>query len=165
MNLMYEIYMEYFSQINWLLKINLDQYFTNLWLKSVGPFSLINFSVLNLNLIISDACVEVGGVLNNWSTGIACPNCRHQLRVSLAHTKTTQNPISPLTPPFTIQPSFLPHSPLYAAPSPPVISSPYNDELRRLADTLRALRLSGWYYGNLDWQVCLLYIAYKRING
>ncbi|CAG9584547.1 unnamed protein product [Danaus chrysippus] len=99
-----------------------------------------------------NACVEVGGVLNNWSTGIACPNCRHQLRVSLAHTKTTQNPISPLTPPFTIQPSFLPHSPLYAAPSPPVITSPYNDELRRLADTLRALRLSGWYYGNLDWQ-------------
>ncbi|CAH2037818.1 unnamed protein product, partial [Iphiclides podalirius] len=106
-----------------------------------------------------NACVEVGVPLNNWSTGVACcPNCRHELRVSLAtcngknHAVHPQTPVTPITPPFTIHPSYLPQSPLYAAPSSPLIPSPYNDELRRLADTLRALRLSGWYYGNLDWQ-------------
>ncbi|XP_041978527.1 suppressor of cytokine signaling 2-like isoform X2 [Aricia agestis] len=101
---------------------------------------------------LPDACVEVGVPLSNWSTGVACcPNCKHELRVSLACSKHVQSPVTPLTPTLTIQPTYLPHSPLYT-PSSPLIPSPYNDELRRLADTLRALRLSGWYYGNLDWQ-------------
>ncbi|XP_050346377.1 suppressor of cytokine signaling 2-like isoform X1 [Nymphalis io] len=101
-----------------------------------------------------NACVEVGVPLNSWSTGVACcPNCKHELRVSLACAKThTQTSVTPVTPPFTLQPTYLPHSPLYTTPSSPLIPTPYNDELRRLADTLRALRLSGWYYGNLDWQ-------------
>ncbi|XP_072932166.1 suppressor of cytokine signaling 2-like isoform X2 [Epargyreus clarus] len=98
---------------------------------------------------LPDACVEVGVPLS-WSAGVACcPNCRHELRVSLACSKHAQSPVTPVTPPFL--PTYLPHSPLYAAPSSP-LASPFNDELRRLADTLRALRLSGWYYGNLDWQ-------------
>ncbi|KOB75622.1 putative suppressor of cytokine signaling 2, partial [Operophtera brumata] len=66
-----------------------------------------------------------------------CPNCRHELRVSLTPAGKCHAPHTP--PPFTIQP-YLPH---YTTPSVPV-SPPYNDELRRLADTLRALRLSGW---------------------
>ncbi|KAG6450349.1 hypothetical protein O3G_MSEX006533 [Manduca sexta] len=102
-----------------------------------------------------NACVEVGVPLNGWSTGVACcPNCRHELRVSLtsAADKCHVTPTPHTPPPFTIQPSYLPHSPLYATPSSPLIPTPYNEELKRLADTLSALRLSGWYYGNLDWQ-------------
>ncbi|KAI8435729.1 hypothetical protein MSG28_003972 [Choristoneura fumiferana] len=98
---------------------------------------------------------EVAVPLNSWPTGVACcPNCRHQLRVSLT-CKGHEQP--PLTPPFTIQPTYLPQAP-YAAPTSPFLPSQYNDELRRLADTVKALRLSGWYYGNLDWQGarCLL---------
>ncbi|KAJ8730263.1 hypothetical protein PYW07_017301 [Mythimna separata] len=98
-----------------------------------------------------NACVEVAVPLSSWSTGVACcPNCRHELRVSLAPSagKCHTSPHTP--PPFTVQPTYLPHSPL-TAPLSPLIPTPYNDELRRLADTLRALRLSGWYYGSLDW--------------
>ncbi|XP_052740118.1 suppressor of cytokine signaling 2 isoform X2 [Bicyclus anynana] len=101
---------------------------------------------------LPDACMEVGVPLNNWSSGVACcPNCRHELRVSLACAKAHSHSMTPATPPFSLQPAYLPHSP-YTIPSSPVLPAPYNDELRRLADTLRALRLSGWYYGNLDWQ-------------
>ncbi|XP_026725192.1 suppressor of cytokine signaling 2-like isoform X1 [Trichoplusia ni] len=98
-----------------------------------------------------NACVEVAVPLtNSWSTGVACcPNCRHELRVSLAPSGGKCH--APHTPPsFTVQPTYLPHSPI-TTPLSPLIPSPYNDELRRLADTLRALRLSGWYYGCLDW--------------
>lgn len=104
--------------------------------------------------------------LTNWSTGVACcPNCRHELRVSLtpASGKCHTSPHTP--PPFTVQPTYLPHSPLYATPSSPLIPTPYNDELRRLADTLRALRLSGWYYGSLDWQVSILKLLYFDWKG
>ncbi|XP_047516875.1 suppressor of cytokine signaling 2-like isoform X1 [Pieris napi] len=92
-----------------------------------------------------NACVEVGVPLNSWCNGVACcPNCKHELHLSLSCSKAH----TPLTPPFTIQP-YLPHS-LYTVPAP--LPSPYNEELKRLEDTLKALRLSGWYYGNLDWQ-------------
>ncbi|XP_075973279.1 suppressor of cytokine signaling 2-like isoform X1 [Anticarsia gemmatalis] len=106
---------------------------------------------LTARLSPQNACVEVGVPLNSWSTA-CCPNCRHELRVSLAPSagKCT-GPHTP--PPYMIQPTYLPQTPLYATPSAPLIqTSPYNEELRRLADTLRALRLSGWYYGSLDWQ-------------
>lgn len=119
------------------------------------PCSL-NMTVIATKLLPKNACVEVGVPLNSWSTGVACcPNCSHELRVSVAcskaHAQSAVTTIIPVTPPFTLQPTYLPHSPLYTPPSP-LIPPPYNDELRRLADTLRALRLSGWYYGNLDWQ-------------
>ncbi|CAH2106617.1 unnamed protein product [Euphydryas editha] len=104
-----------------------------------------------------NACVEVEVPLSSWSTAVtSCPNCSHPLRVSLpcskGHAQTAVTTIIPVTPTCTVQPTYLPHSPLYTTPSSPLIPSPYNHELRRLADTLRALRLSGWYYGNLDWQ-------------
>lgn len=112
--------------------------------------------------IFPDACVEVGVPLSSWSTGVACcPNCRHELRVSL--TPSAGKCTGPHTPPpFTFQPTYLPHTPFYATPSTPTIQAPYNEELKRLADTLRALRLSGWYYGSLDWQVCTLFKVTPR---
>ncbi|XP_013169375.1 PREDICTED: suppressor of cytokine signaling 2-like isoform X1 [Papilio xuthus] len=122
--------------------------------RQVAPACPLNMT-LTARLSPQNACVEVGVPLNNWSSGVACcPNCRHELRVSLTPCsgKTHAQPQTPVTPPFTIHPPYLPQSPLYTTPSSPFIPSPYNDELRRLADTLRALRLSGWYYGNLDWQ-------------
>lgn len=86
-----------------------------------------------------------------WSSSVACcPNCRHELRVSVTSPGKCHAPHTP--PPFTIQP-YLPH---YTTPAVPLTPA-YNDELRRLADTLKALRLSGWYYGGLDWQVRLLH--------
>ncbi|VVD04491.1 unnamed protein product [Leptidea sinapis] len=100
-----------------------------------------------------NACVEVGLPISSWSSSVACcPNCRHELHVSLSCVKSQTTPVTPVTPPFNIQPAYFPHSPLCTVPSVPSKSSHYNDELKQLANTLRALRLSGWYYGNLDWQ-------------
>ncbi|XP_063380458.1 suppressor of cytokine signaling 2-like isoform X1 [Cydia fagiglandana] len=61
--------------------------------------------------------------------GVCCPNCRQQLLLGCKG-----------------------HYPAYATPTSPLYPAPYNEELKRLADTVKALRLSGWYYGNLDWQ-------------
>lgn len=114
-------------------------------------------SPLNMTLAAritpQNACLEVGVPLGGWSSGVACcPNCRHQLRVSLAPASGKCHALpSPHTPPFTVPPTYWPHSPLYAPPSP-IAPAPYNDELKRLADTLSALRLSGWYYDTLNWQ-------------
>lgn len=117
------------------------------------------YRIITRSVSITDACLEVGVPLNSWSAGVACcPNCRHELRVSLACPKNHNVPVTPLTPTFTVQPTYLPQIPLYATPSSQFITSPLNDELKRLAETLRALRLSGWYYGNLDWQVSTLFI-------
>ncbi|XP_049869192.1 suppressor of cytokine signaling 2-like isoform X2 [Pectinophora gossypiella] len=107
---------------------------------------------------LPDSCVAVGVPLSTWSADVACPNCRHELRVTVAPGGKVASvphwclPISPwcgpITPQCTAQPTYLSQY----APLSPVLPPQCNDELRRLADTLRVLRLSGWYYGNLDWQ-------------
>ncbi|CAH0750996.1 unnamed protein product [Diatraea saccharalis] len=89
---------------------------------------------------LPDACVEVP--ISSWSG--ACPNCRHELRVSLAACPGKRQPHTPLTPPFTVSHTYF--TP-YTTTLPPL-----DDSLRRLDETYRALRLSGWYYGRLDWQ-------------
>lgn len=117
-----------------------------------------NAPLFNITLsFFPDSCVEVGVRFGNWSSGVTCcPNCRHELRVTLGCGSGKQS--TPNTPPFTIQPTYLPQT--YLTPPSPTLPSPYNEEFRRLTDTLRALRLSGWYYGNLDWQVCSFFVHY-----
>ncbi|XP_063824815.1 suppressor of cytokine signaling 2-like isoform X1 [Ostrinia nubilalis] len=102
---------------------------------------------LAARLHVPNACVEVGVPIGSWSG--ACPNCRHELRVSLAACPgKRQAPPTPqmhVASPFLFPPTYF--TP-YCTPLPP-----YDDSLRaRLGDTYKALRLSGWYYGNLDWQ-------------
>ncbi|KAL4709891.1 hypothetical protein ACJJTC_003854 [Scirpophaga incertulas] len=104
----------------------------------INPFKM----TLAARLHIQNACVEVP--INSWSG--SCPNCRHELRVSLAACPSKWAPHTPQTPITT--PFF---SPAYLT-SYTTTLTPFNDSLRRLDETYRALKLSGWYYGNLDWQ-------------
>ncbi|KAI5651945.1 suppressor of cytokine signaling 2-like isoform X2 [Phthorimaea operculella] len=103
-------------------------------------------------MVAPDTCVTVGVPLGGgWQTAevscrLKCPNCSHDLQLPVA-----PHWCCPMTPQCTVAPTRLPLTPL-CTPLPPQVPRPYRDELRWLADTLRALRLSGWYYGNLDWQ-------------
>lgn len=114
----------------------------------------------------SDSCVAVGVSYNScsWSAELQCPKCMQGLCVTVTSGgKCAQTPHwstrMPTTPQCTVQPSYWP-PPLNTAPSPPVSPLTVSDVVRRLSETLQVLRLSGWYYGNL--QVCLNYEFVKK---
>ncbi|XP_026317538.1 suppressor of cytokine signaling 2-like isoform X2 [Hyposmocoma kahamanoa] len=107
---------------------------------------------------LPDSCVAVGAPYNScsWSAELRCPKCMHGFCVTVTPgAKSVQAPHwcmrAPSTPPCTIRQSYWP-PPLNTAPSPPVSPLTVSDVVRRLSETLQVLRLSGWYYGNLELQ-------------
>lgn len=117
--------------------------------------------------IFSDSCVDVDLPFNGWQSAVgSCPNCRNELRVTLAPIPGKRPPHGPHSPVILsrnnrFEPTYLPNSHLYPPPRTTLLPTAYNNELQRLADTLNALRLSGWYYGNLDLQVSIIQIIFK----
>ncbi|XP_053607787.1 suppressor of cytokine signaling 2-like isoform X2 [Plodia interpunctella] len=107
---------------------------------------------------LPDSCVDVDLPFNGWQSAVgSCPNCRNELRVTLAPIPGKRPPHGPHSPVILsrnnrFEPTYLPNSHLYPPPRTTLLPTAYNNELQRLADTLNALRLSGWYYGNLDLQ-------------
>ncbi|GBP47348.1 Suppressor of cytokine signaling 2 [Eumeta japonica] len=102
---------------------------------SFGTFNRITRlrnSITALYFPENTACVQVWPSAGaGWP--VCCPACRRELPPCACK----RFPLSPLT---------------ALSPQCVVVPPSYSDELRRLYDTLRPLRLSGWYYVNLDWQ-------------
>ncbi|XP_060802826.1 suppressor of cytokine signaling 2 isoform X1 [Amyelois transitella] len=129
---------------------------------------VIRLKPLNMTLAASlcskhYSCVNVHVPYNGWPTAVGnCPNCRNELRVTLAPIPVI--PVIPVKRPLhgphspvissrdRFEPTYLPNLQIYNQHSAKLLPTTCNNELQRLADTLNALRLSGWYYGNLDLQ-------------
>ncbi|CAG9094563.1 unnamed protein product [Plutella xylostella] len=110
-------------------------------------------TIIATMLSYPNSCVKVAAPFGSWATSVqaCCPNCRLGFSVSVeVHGTRPSLPPAPHRPHY---PCHLQRSQsLKSAPMLITPKSTNDSEIQRLNETLKVLRISGWYYGNLDWQ-------------